>query len=140
MPDERTAPPADPKKAIAVYVLKTEYYMIFEGKGQFDIKIPRQIDLVTTVSVEVSGKANSMDKIRFFDRTGTEFLAIPLMLLMSVPLFPVGQARPEYRKPIFWGSCLAPENVIVRGWGKEYTKVRQKPASEETSNHEGGTA
>lgn len=125
MPDEKAKVAAEPKQTV-VYVLKTEYFLAFEGVGRFEVKIPRHIDVLTSVSIEVTGKANYMDKVRFYDPKGTEFLAIPLALVMAAGLFPLQSARVGYTKPVFFGFCQAPENVTVRIWGKQYSKVKQE--------------
>lgn len=125
MPDEKTKT-AEPKPPPVIYVLKSEYFLAFEGTGRFEISIPKNIDLVTSVSVEVTGKANQMDKVRFYDPKGTEFLAIPIVLIMTAGLFPLQSARVGYTKPVFFGFCHTPENVTVRAWGKQYSKVKQK--------------
>jgi len=126
MPDEKTKAAEAPKPQTIVYVLKTEYFLAFEGTGRFEVKIPKHIDVVTSVSVEVTGKADYMDKVRFYDPKGTEFLAVPIALIMASGLFPLQSARVGYTKPVFFGFCQAPENVTVRMWGKQYSKVKQK--------------
>lgn len=125
MPEDK-AKVAEPKPQPVIYVLKTEYFLAFEGSGRCEVKIPRHIDVLTSVSVEIDGKANYMDKVRFYDPKGTEFLAVPLALIMAAGLFPLQSARVGYTKPVFFGFCQAPENVTVRIWGKQYSKVKQE--------------
>jgi len=108
--------------------LRTEYVLAFEGTGKFEINVPKQIQRVKIVTAEVFGKANYLDKVRFIDRNGMEFLVLPLAMILSIGYVPIHQFRPEYTRPHYYGSCIAPEGVTIRGWGK-VTTVQKLPST-----------
>jgi hypothetical protein len=111
-------------------LLKTEYFLAFEGSGRFEIQVPSHVQRVTSFCAVASGKVDPLERVRFFDRTGTEFFAMPVGMVLLHGLVPFASVNPDYTYPQFFGFCVAPEGVVVRGWGRRVS-IAKRPESEE---------